>query len=305
MHGRRRGHELARTTARALRDADAFEPQRLHRRAATGCRSTVRRRGARPAARSRTSTMTRVCRPMRKRQDRRRRACLRSTPRPSKPWACRSRRCRRRTWRSSRACYEAVNARRPRGVRWTCSTPTSSAMIGRRCPSRSRRVSRPRGYASVARRFDEPGTSPVETAGGVRSTPAIRVVVSCHVSGRGRGSGVEVEPSSTHASWTVARRQDRRDGGASADRGRGPRSRRAVGVGDVAGERGDRASRLRERGTRRDMDAALRPAFTRNSSTTRAQTNPTRARTSVAMRTSGSFTDSLIRSPKSRSRYWS
>ena len=30
-------------------------------------------------------------------------------PRPSKPPGCRSRRCRRRTWRSCGACYEAFN----------------------------------------------------------------------------------------------------------------------------------------------------------------------------------------------------
>ena len=55
---------------------------------------------------------------------------------------------------------------------------------------------------------------------------------------------------------------------------------------------------------RRDFDVLL-ISLDPNSSTTRAQTNPTRARTSAAMRTSGSLTDSLIRSPKSRSRYWS
>ena len=57
---------------------------------------------------------------------------------------------------------------------------------------------------------------------------------------RGRGSGVEVEGRES-ALWTSSRRQ-----GLSAmpglRTGRSPRSRRAVGVGDVAGERGGRAA---------------------------------------------------------------
>ena len=65
-------------------------------------------------------------------------------------------------------------------------------------------------------------------------------------------------------------------------------------AGDVAGERGDRARRLR--GVERPAPVSrTSPTSIRNSSITLAQTSPTRARTSVAMRTSGSFSDSLNR----------
>ena len=55
----------------------------------------------------------------------------------------------------------------------------------------------------------------------------------------------------------VRRRADLPALGTLLGQGGGPRSRRAVGVGDVAGERGDRAARIR-RGNRGDWDAAFR-----------------------------------------------
>ena len=79
------------------------------------------------------------------------------------------------------------------------------------------------------------------------------------LTGRGRGSGVVLEMRIGQL-WTF------RDGkvirSRLSHRGRSPRSRRAFGVGDVAGERGGRAREQSPPSTERDVDALpllLRP----------------------------------------------
>ena len=60
-------------------------------------------------------------------QDRLVRSSSGITPRPSKPWGCRSRRCRRRTWSSCEPSIDGVErARDYRSPHRSASTPTSS-----------------------------------------------------------------------------------------------------------------------------------------------------------------------------------
>ena len=76
------------------------------------------------------------------------------------------------------------------------------------------------------------------------------------LSGRARAGAATCRSSSNAGAGHVPRRQDQRRPSLPRPR-RGPRSRGAVGVGDVAGERGDRAARVSKRSNRGDLDAAV------------------------------------------------
>ena len=87
---------------------------------------------------------------------------------------------------------------------------------------------------------------------------------------RGAASGVRGRPSRCCTSSATLRRRQ----GSSALQGlprprRGPRSRRACGVGDVAGERGDRARELSRRSTGGDFERCARAARPGDRVTTR------------------------------------
>ena len=86
------------------------------------------------------------------------------------------------------------------------------------------------------------------------ATWATHVVVGGPSPWTGKGSGVEVNDQVAYV-WTVSRRQGH-SGSRVSRPCRGPRSRRAVGVGDVAGERGAAHQRY-DAFNRRDLDAVL------------------------------------------------
>ena len=163
--------------------------------------------------------------------------CTRSGRKPSKPWACRSRRCPRRTWRSC----GAFRGLQPCGIlpRFSnCLIPTwsgsRSGCAGRPC------LPRTRGRSAVGSRTS-PGigsTSRLTTRSCAIS--ATESSVFGHWRARGRASGVEVE--NQPGTWLY----EIKDGKSRADAdfhgpSRSPRNPGPLGVGDVAGERGDEA----------------------------------------------------------------
>ena len=74
---------------------------------------------------------------------------------------------------------------------------------------------------------------------------------------RARGGATAIEVSARRTPGVDVRRRQGHPAQLYQDAGRGPRSRRAVGVGDVAGERGDRAARPLTAFNRGDLDAAF------------------------------------------------
>ena len=173
-------------------------------------------------------------------------ACLpRTGTRSSKPWASRSRRCRRRTWRSCGRLWSAAErGDDQRGlmrsttlsISWTSCTVGPLEVAGRH-RSRPRRCAKSFSGTGLrrSRRIRRKRTP--------SSRPETRVIVGYHVTGRGKASGMDVEMSR----WNVYGDQQwpRHRVDVYRQQSRSPRSRRPLGVGDVAGERGDREAAVR------------------------------------------------------------
>ena len=168
-------------------------------------------------------------------QDRPRQGLPRSKPKPSKPPGCRSRRCRRRTWRS---CGRPL----PRSTDATWITGSSSSTPR---SSTTTRPNFPMAVCTWAVRLFAAMSRVISTLGPMRAWKSMlarsenRWLAGFGHTGsgegdrhRGRDCGVRGAvrlPRRAHPSRPPVRNLRR-----------GPRSRRAAGVGDVAGERGVR-----------------------------------------------------------------
>ena len=146
---------------------------------------------------------------------------------PSKPWGCGSRRCRRRTWRALTAVYSS-GPRRDLDAR----TPRSRLKSCRRMLPDAEEPGVYRAQTASATWWDD-----VQMGADIESHSRVAGGVLLLFSARCRRQRASTWRSRRH--WghlCVPRgRQDRVEG--SWDQARGPRSRGALGVGDVAGER--------------------------------------------------------------------
>ena len=162
---------------------------------------------------------------------------------PSKPPGCRSRRCRRRTW--SRP--EGVDALNKGDVDACLETMDPDVSFA---PIRSQIEGVYRGHAGVRRwfadnieSFESFRVNPTET----RDLGGDRLLMIGVLHLRARGSGNRDGPRHSWDRGTPRWSADRLEG--LRGKAEGPRSRRAVGVGDVAGERGGCASRSMRTGS--------------------------------------------------------
>ena len=152
-----------------------------------------------------------------------------------------SRRCRRRTWRSCGPAYEDATAATLRG-----SCAQRPGRRGGWLPLFGWREDMYRGPMRLELRSQrESMTCGMTSAASSRSSSMREIKSSaighaCHGTGQGERRRGQVR---SHRSGPFAKA--RWSGCRVTDRSRGPRSGRAVGVGDVAGERGDRARGLR------------------------------------------------------------
>ena len=161
-----------------------------------------------------------------------------TTARPSKPPGFRSRRCPRRTWRSCAGSSITINQGDiDRAMEAATQDfemdlveldqPTEGGLTGG--VNRSERSGCPFSMPLIRCTWDPTEFVEVDES---------RLIVVNHTHLRGRGSGVEVEAVGAQL-WTI-----NHDGSAQSlalpIESRSPRSRRAVGVGDAAGERRER-----------------------------------------------------------------
>ena len=156
---------------------------------------------------------------------------------PSKPWGCRSRRCRRRTWRWCGAMLGCVCRRGTFRPPFRSMTQTLNGM----------ETDLPDGHVArgheaimdhIRRWADQWDDWTVEVERIVDAGSEQVVALSLRERGRSK-SGLDMDER--HAeSVHLSRRQGHSSAGVLRPDA-GPRSRGAVGVGDVAGERGDRA----------------------------------------------------------------
>ena len=145
------------------------------------------------------------------------------------------------------------------------------------------RLSRAPGLDWVLGRLLEPHGKTSRSASSGCEAVDDRVLTLGKISGKGRESGVAVE---AEAAWVHTDR-GRHDRPRSAIRhlGRSPRSRRAFGVGDVAGERGGRRTRPSRRCNRRDISPDVGRSATRRSSPVSVQRRRSRATLPIAATT--------------------
>ena len=165
--------------------------------------------------------------------------------------AGRTRRCRRRTWRSFSPAIPLLRGRGTSdGVLSLTDEDvvvTQSAELPGAVPASVRPPGRPRGVWFWPERVGD-DTSAIDV---LRAEDlGDRVLVDDDQRGRGKGSGVEVEMPFSFV-FTPPRRKDHRVQDLYA-RERGPQSRGAGGVGDVPGEPGSRRARSLRPGERRD-----------------------------------------------------
>ena len=172
---------------------------------------------------------------------------------PSKPPGCRSRRCRRRTWRSfkrgarrvqppatSKRCWRKLDP----DVEWH---PALAVLLGgeRTVVSRARRASASGSESWTRPSADVPGRDLGDPGPG-RQGRRDRTHPRAWQGERSRD-----RVGLLRSTESTLRRTGKGDSAPDLPRPeRSPRSRRALGVGDVAGERGDRAQAASRRGTR-------------------------------------------------------
>ena len=161
---------------------------------------------------------------------------------PSKPPGCRSRRCRRRTWTSCVAGYEALQPRRRMTRRWRCCDPDIEFWSARGL-ARPASIEAPRGFALLSMEPDafETQESSLGSASSTGTRSSWCTDIEVHGAGQRDRVGDPLVELSGHfdEAGLAARVQTYLE-----HEDRGARSRRAVGVGDVAGERRDRAEEL-------------------------------------------------------------
>ena len=161
-----------------------------------------------------------------------------SRARPSKPPGCRSRRCRRRTWRDCGAATKHLIP--PVTSTQRLPTPISSGTCRLPRLARAADLPRARGREAIHRRRWTSAWDDWELEVEDYIDAGDTVVVIVRQRGRSKSTGVLVEMRFGQV-WTTRGGEGNPDADVR-EPGRSPRSRRAVGVGDVAGERGDRST---------------------------------------------------------------